>query len=186
MVRGRKAQILVSELIVAVLIFTLVLGMVFYLWDMTSSAILRSEFLSEMDSSSSDAVEKLVRTEGYPSGWANMSLENISAVGLASNDSRILDQEKVLRFMDLMDPGEYDDLCEDITISNYDCSRYLLGLKKYELHFALTDMADSTLVLAGRNCSTGKAPADSDFMVSVKRSAVLNGEIVKATLVVWV
>jgi hypothetical protein len=186
MFRGRKAQVLMSELIVAVFIFTLVLAAVFFLWDMTSSAILKSELLSEMDSASSDALEKLVRTEGYPSDWADLALENVSAIGLASNDSRILDSAKVIRFLDILDPGRYDDLCGDVTISNYDCSRYLLGLKKYELHFALTDMEDTTLTLAGRNCSTGRSPADQDFMVSVKRSAVLNGEIVKANLVVWI
>jgi hypothetical protein len=186
MVWGRKAQVLMSELIIAVFIFTLVLGMVFFLWDMTSSGIMRSEFLHEMDSSSSDALEKLVRTEGYPADWASLPLDNISAIGLASNDSRILDQNKVLRFLDLMDTGKYDDLCGDATISNYDCSRYLLGLKKYELHFTLTDMEDNSLMLAGWNCSTGKASSDPDFLVSVKRSAVLNGEIVKANLVVWV
>lgn len=185
MVWGRKAQVLVGELIIAVFIFTLVLATVFFLWDTTSVSITKSEFLHEMDASSSDALEKLVRTEGYPEDWANRSLNETSAIGLASNDSRILDQDKVLRFMDLLDSEKYDDLCGDVTISNYDCSRYILGLKKYELRFTLTDMEDVTLVLAGRNCSTGKAPTGSEFMVSVKRSAVLDGEIVKANMVVW-
>jgi len=180
----RGAQVFSGEFIMAYFIFSIVLVSVFFLWDTTTKNILRSERLHEMDKLATDAVEKLIRTPGYPEDWTDKPLDNISSIGLA-NESRILDRGKVLRFLNLMDGSRYDNLCNDITISNYNCSRYLLGMKKYEFYFTMTDIDDNILNLEGQNCSTGNPPVDADYLISIKRSAMLNDEIVKISFVVW-
>jgi len=180
----RRAQVFSSELIIAYFIFSIVLVSVFFLWDTTTKNILRSERLHEMDKLATDAVEKLIRTSGYPEDWTDKSLDNISSIGLA-NESRILDQEKILKFIDLMDGSRYDNLCNDITVSNYNCSRHLLGMKKYEFYFTMTDIDGNILNLEGQNCSTGNLPINEDYKIPIKRSAMLNDEIVKISFVVW-
>jgi hypothetical protein len=182
---GGRGQVLTSEFIAAVFIFMIVLVFAVFLWTTVWADIARAEFLHDFEAAADDAVEKLVRTEGYPVDWETRALDNISSVGLCS-ESRVLQEAKVGRFLELMDSGEYDDLCDDASISNYNCSRSLLGLQGYEFYFTLSDMDDNILVLGGRNASTGNFPAEYEYMVSAPRSAVFNGSIVKANLVVWV
>ncbi len=184
MQNARRAQVLSGELITACFIFSLVLVYVFFLWDTTTKNILRSEILYEMDKLGTGAVEKLIRTPGYPEDWTNKLLDNISSMGLA-NESRMLDRGKILRFINLMDASEYDDLCNDALISNYQCSKHLLGMEKYEFYLTMTDMDDNILNLEGWNCSTGNSPVDEDYLISIPRSAILDDEIVKISFVVW-
>jgi hypothetical protein len=181
---ARRAQVLSGETITAFFIFSLVLVYMFFLWDTTTRNIIVSESLHEMDKVGTDTMEKLLRTSGAPDDWIEKSLYNISAIGLA-NESRTLDRGKVLRFIYLMDSSTYDNLCEDPLMSNYDCSRILLGMRKYDFYFTMMDINGSILNLEGRNCTTGRVPAGEDYMITIKRSAMLDDNIVKISFVIW-
>ncbi len=181
-IQARRAQIASSEFIMAYFIFSLVLISALFLWDTTTKNILKSEHLHKMNSLGTDAVEKLLRTSGFPGDWIVKPVDNISALGLV-NESRILDRGKVLRFVELMDSSKFNEC--GVAVSNYNCSRYLLGVEKYEFYFTLKDVNGSIMTIEGQNCSTGNFPVDADYIISVRRSAILDDEIVMISLVMW-
>jgi hypothetical protein len=178
-----RAQVLSSEFIIAYFIFSLVLVSALFLWDTTTRDILISERLYEMDKLATDSVEKLIRTSGVPEDWVGESVDNISSLGLA-DESRILDQGKVLWFIELMDPTR-SDACGG-GISNYNCSRHLLGMERYEFYFTITDLDGNMLTLEGQNCSTGNSPGYADYLVTMRRSVMLNNEIVEVSFTAWI
>ena len=177
-----RAQVLSSEFIIAYFIFSIVLVSALLLWNTTTRDLLISERLYEMDKLATDSVEKLIRTSGFPEDWVEKPVDNISSLGLA-DESRILDQGKILRFIELMDPNRFDECGGGI--SNYNCSRHLLGMGRYEFYFTMTDEDGNILTLEGQNCSTGSSPADADYLVTMKRSAMLNDEIVEVSFTTW-
>ncbi|HEX55525.1 MAG: hypothetical protein DRO94_04810 [Candidatus Altiarchaeales archaeon] len=184
---GRKAQTFSSEFILAYIIFLLVLTAILFLWDTTNRSIITSERLYDMENSAINAVEKLIRTPGMPNDWfSTSSTDDIISIGLA-NKSRILDERKVLKFIELMSTSG-SSLCPTgiIGSNNYNCSRYLLGLGKYEFYFELMDINGTVLNLNGTQCATGNSPhGDYEYMLTIWRSAILNDEIVKIKFVVW-
>lgn len=189
-----RAQILSSELIMSAFLFSLIIILAFVSWDTTIKSILRSETLHEMDSLSTNAVEKLARTSGFPGDWASLPVDNVSSMGL-SGESRVLDQGKVLRFVDLM----VDEMCTNISnnpcynvsdsstynITKYECNRHFLGMGRYDFYFTITDLDENVVVLESLNCSAGRSPVDADYMVNVKRSAILNEGVVKISFIGW-
>ncbi len=183
----KKGQVLSSELIIAVFIFTMVLSSVFFLWDLVSKEILRSELVKDSDFVAKSATEKLIKTPGVPYGWESSDFNEISSVGIV-NESRVLDKGKVLRFVEIMDSTHYEPLCHDHEgnpLSNYACSKYLLGLKDYEFYFTLNDLEGNLVELDGVTCSTGKPISGEEYSFKVERSAVLDHGIVKVNLYLW-
>jgi hypothetical protein len=165
-----------------------VLGAVLFMWTTTTFQINQSELVFTMDESATHAVEKLVRTEGLPMNWSGLAAENISAVGLSSNASRILDPKKIDRLVILMDDSVtsaiHDNPCNDGISppplpTNYECNRHFLGLGRYNFHFNVTYL-DGTLI-----DESGSPPSDADFIISKKRSALFDTEVVTVTLTVW-
>jgi len=184
--RSRKAQVLSGEFILACVIFLFVLTSIFFLWNTTTRNIAESEISYEMDEVATNAIEKLVRTSGYPEDWENMSIDNVSALGLTT-ESRILDKEKVLKFLNITSNSTFDNPCipDDPTISNYECNKHFLGLGRYDFYFDITYLNGTTVKVQGQNCTTGLIPGDVDYMLTKRRNALLNGDIVKITLTVF-
>ncbi|HIE34409.1 MAG TPA: hypothetical protein EYP86_04660 [Candidatus Altiarchaeales archaeon] len=184
---GRKAQTFSSEFLLAYLIFLLVLTSIFILWDTTNKNIMASETLYNMENLGINAVEKLIRTSGVPSNWSDAtSPDDILSLGLV-NESRILNEKKVLKFIELMNTT-VDTLCpSDIPSprSNYNCSRYLLSIGKYEFYFELMDINGTTLNLNGTRCTTGNYPSNDDYKITLRRTAILNNEIVRIRFTIW-
>lgn len=166
-----------------------VLGAILLMWMTTTLQINQSELVYTMDESATNAVEKLVRTEGLPRNWSKLNATNISAIGLV-NESRVMDQGKMTRFMILMDDSiaassatTFDNPCYDSSattqLTNYECNRHFLGLGKYDFQLNVTYL-DRTPIYA-----TGKSPSDADYIISKKRTAIFDSDVVIITLLVW-
>lgn len=136
----RKGQAFVSDFIVATMIFMIVLAMVVYMWDEMLSRIDVLEGIGDMEWSSSNAVEQLVRSEGFPEDWY-LEPENAEVIGLVDSgffgesEDRVLDPDKVIQLINL-------------TGNNYDTARNKL-LRKGEYDFY---MNISCLSSSNRSC----------------------------------
>ncbi len=155
--------------------FTLILG----LWGTTTREILSSENYLAMEDAGSDAIEKLVRTEGSPADWGETSA---SSIGLA-NQSRILNSNKVVSFTRMMRDDETGDCGGGYT--KYECNGHLLGLGGYAFRLNMSYINGTTLSLNGTGIVTGRAPIGDSYSLTLDRTALLGGEIVKVYLTVW-
>lgn len=177
--KGKRAQVSSGELLVAYFIFFIVLTMAITIWSNTTEKIKSSERFYDLDDTTVDLAEKLVRTEGVPSGWGK---ENVTVIGLA-NEPRILGQEKVLEFLDMMNDSVFNPpICND---SNYECYKPKLGIGRYEFYFTLKDINGTTMEIENISCSTGKEPQNETEKLTATRTAILNNEIVRMILTLW-
>ena len=121
----RKGQAFVSDFVVASMIFMIVLALMVFMWDEMLSRIDVLEDIGNMEWSSSNAVEQLVRSEGFPEDWY-LDPENAEVIGLVDSgffgkiEDRVLDPDKVIQLINLTEnnysmmrnkllrTGEYD------------------------------------------------------------------------------
>jgi hypothetical protein len=137
-------QIFTWDLIFGIIIFMVSLSLVINLWETSYKEIRRSEEYYEMNWLAETAAEQLVRSSGDPYDW---NAKNAISLGLARYDvesgtsqSRLLDPDKVLSFIDL-------------TKKNYSEARArLLGTGGYEMYIEL-----SCLNATGMSCLEGVA-----------------------------
>lgn len=170
--RSRKnAQVFSGEFLIAYFIFAIALVLVFYMWDTTTADIMQFEHLYKLEDISVDVAEKLIKTKGIPENWSS---DDVDSIGLVSG-SRILDSEKVLKFLKMMNSSN----------SNYEDNKYLLGIGKYDFHFEITDIDGTVIKINNLTCETGKPPVNETYMLTVTRTAILNNEIVRTILTVW-
>ena len=183
--RPGKAQVLSGEFILACVIFLFVLASIFFLWSTTTRNIAESEIMHGMDEVATNAIEKLIRTSGYPDDWENIppaEIDNVSAIGLAT-ESRILDKKKVLKFLYIMSNNTHNPCGPNI--SNYECNKHFLGIGRYDFYLDITYLNGTIVNVKGRNCTTGLIPGNTEYMLTKRRNALLDGDIVKVTLTVF-
>jgi hypothetical protein len=180
--RGKRAQISNGDLLIAFFILFLALALVFSLWSTTTEKINDSELFYDLENTAVATAEKLVKTGGVPQGWGR---ENVTVIGLAG-EPRILNPKKVLEFVDMMnDSAVGNPPCNDFTVSNYECSKHLLGIGKYNVYFTLTDINGTIIEIENISCVTGKGIGNETDKLTVTRTAILENEIVRAVLTLW-
>lgn len=167
------AQVFSSETLLAYMIFSLAIVIVFFLWTTTITEIKNSERFYAMEEAAIDLGEKLVKTPGTPTNWQNETEEKILSIGLTfANEPRILQKEKILSFIKIMN-------------TSYEERANLLGIGKYNFYFNLTDINGTTIILENISCATGKKPYLPIEMITIKRTALLDEMIVRIILTVW-
>jgi hypothetical protein len=176
-----KAQIFSGEFLLAYFIFMAVVIMATLLWYNTTMDLSETESYKVIEEKSVDVAEQLIKNQGTPTNW---NTTNVYSVGLV-NESRVLSAEKILNFINIMDDTRFERLCSDPSLSNYMCNRHLLGLEGYDFHYALYYLNGSTVSINGKDAVTGKSPTNQTQLITVRRNALLDGEIVKTTLTVW-
>ncbi|MFH1788126.1 MAG: hypothetical protein ABH834_01945 [Candidatus Altiarchaeota archaeon] len=176
-----RGQVFSGEFLLAYFIFLTVMILAVLLWHNTERDITEAETLRLLEEKSVEASEQLVRTRGVPADW---SASNVLSVGLAE-ESRILSEDKISEFTDLMSDARYDSLCNDVALSNYACSRHLLGLSGFDFAYELNYLNDSPVTVYGKTAETGKQPVNQTRLITVERTALLDNETVRATLTVW-
>ncbi len=169
---NKRAQIFSAEFLLAYFIFSLALITAFYLWNSINSDILASERIYEIEEISVDTAEKLVNTAGLPYNWN--SAGEILSIGLA-NESRILDQGKILKFKEIMNSSN----------SNYEDNKYILGIGRYDFYLNITDINETGISIGNQSLSAGKIPINETYKITTIRTAILNNEIVRIKLTVW-
>jgi hypothetical protein len=184
--RNNKAQASSAELLLAYFIFGICLTVFVTLWTATTEKINSGERFDDFEALSVNIAEKLVRTPGYPSNW---SAENVTVVGLA-NEPRILDNEKVLAFIDLMNDSKMSSNAGCNGITNYECNKALLGVGKHDFYLELQYMNWSSgnwtkASVENINCTAGKVPVNDVEKITIMRTALFQQNITRVMLTLW-
>jgi hypothetical protein len=179
--KAQKGQMFSAELMLAYMVFTIVLVIIIYLWTSTTRDILGAEGTSDMESTAVDVSEGLMRTTGSPEGWDK---DNVQSTGLA-NASRNLQEDKILSFVDLMDPARFDNSCSG-GLSNYECNKHLTGVGVYDFYLSIEYLNATNVSDGGKTFVTGKPPSGGTQKVTMLRTGLLNTTIVRMRVVVWI
>ena len=171
-------QIYSGEFLVGFVIFMSALTVILTLWNTVYSDIFDMEGRHTMESFGSDAVEKLVRTRGVPVDWG---VDNVTSLGLI-NESRILMPEKIYALSHLMDDTQ-SDLCTGM--SNYECNAYLMGLGRYHFFMTFSYLNGSQVVVSAKDATAGRQPVNETEVMTIMRTSILEGEIVRLYVTVW-
>ncbi len=179
--RARKGQATSWEFLLACLIFFFTLATAISLWKSTTDRISESERFNVFDDTAVNVAEKLVRTRGAPENWTR---NNVYVVGLA-DEPRMLNRSKVGEFLVLMNDSSFVNTCNDVSISNYKCNKNLLGVGRFDFYFNMTDINGTTIVLNNMTCKAGQTPPFDVDQITIPRTGILDGTIVRIKLTLW-
>jgi hypothetical protein len=101
--KSPKGQIFVTDVIVAVTLFTLAIAATSLNWNITRTRIAEEEHMSLMKKRLNMCSDRLIRTPGNPSNWEKKSaINDIEYAGLALSP-HILETEKIEKLKELND-----------------------------------------------------------------------------------
>jgi len=153
---NKKGQGIAIDFLFAVMIFLLVLNASLTLIDSNNSTAMDKNLIGELQATTSQSVDALVRTEGSPKDWQNRSIDEAVIIGLAKSD-RVLDNDKVNTFITWS---------KTYSSSDYNMVKTLL-LSGYDFHFKI----------GGLEAPEAKPPIWNDMTaVRIKRIVNFNGE----------
>ena len=84
-----KGQLIITDLMLYIIILVFVVGMVIYTLNILNDNNVVTLSNNELNHILQDTVDTLVKTEGSPSNWDNVSTNNIKTVGLRKNSSTL-------------------------------------------------------------------------------------------------
>ena len=157
--RNKKAQIVTTDLFIAIVIFTIIMSIIIISWGRYTAKLDDRLNYDEMQSRAFQISNLLVKSQGSPSNWENGG--NAESLGLASRD-RILSSSKVDAFANL----------------SYGNITKLLGIRNYDFYFKLKDFENNTLVLVG-NIPAG------NFAVNLRRYVIYENEEAVMEFALW-
>jgi hypothetical protein len=171
-IQAREGQLFSSDISVATVIFLASLAIVFFVWNSVVDDIQGAESLRDMQKAVSEVAEQIVRTPGVPSNW---NIYNVEAVGLASQDRLLLESDKVLGFLQLMNSSG----------PAYEDNKHKAGLTPYDFYFEMSHLEGGIVQIGNIEAVTGLAPSDAREVLTAVRSAIYNDEIVRVKLIMW-
>ena len=111
---NRKAQVFVTDMVFATLVFMIVLWLILTLWERSIFNIYRTSLREDMSWTATSTLEQLLRTPGDPWNW---SIENVRTIGLAESEEmfghrqtleRVIDGNKLINTMKLCQNNYFD------------------------------------------------------------------------------
>ena len=165
---NKKGQGVAIDFLFAVMIFLLILNASMILINSNNEIAVDKNLIGGLQSSASQAIDTLVRTEGMPTDWQNKSMGEVTSIGLAKRD-RVLDNDKVNTFVTWA--KDYSDETGD-----YNKVKILL-LSGYDFHFKIVNSSGATLKEApNQNKPINPGSWDNMTAVRIKRIVNFNGE----------
>jgi hypothetical protein len=159
--RTRKGQFFSYDAIVAGLMFTILLTILYIYW-----SSLRSTMFTQIDDMfrTSIAVSNLLLTTGNPTDWTT---DNVMQIGItAGSNSLELDSNKVTNFKFMVD---------DPIIGDYGAIRSRLGVAPYMFYIQI-----------GNSMTIGVPPAaEATGKISITRPVVYGGRASNFTVTIW-
>lgn len=156
----KKAQIIVTDLFVAVAIFILLMSIVVIGWSRYTRKLDNKISYEEMQIKTFQTTNLLTKNQGKPTGWEK-NPGSVEILGLASRD-RILSAAKVNGFANL----------------SYENATKFLNIRIYDFYFQIKDFENNTLT------SAGKIPA-GDYSVGLKRYVIYENEKAIFEFILW-
>ncbi|MDO8538145.1 MAG: hypothetical protein Q7S21_04625 [archaeon] len=152
----QKGQATLIDIIFASMIFLLLFGALVSFFSSNYLTTQKQQLQSDLESKAFETADQLIRFEGLPSNWEELSsIDDINIFGIASRD-RVIDENKLARLSSLA-LTDYNKLKQKLNIGQYD---FILDLTR----------ADSILVSVGIN------PASNATTVVVRRVVYYRGE----------
>ena len=136
---------------------------------------------SDFEDSASDIAEKLVRTQGIPNNWNE---NNVASIGLA-DEPRVLNMGKISMFVDLMNESKPSSNPKCAGDSNYNCSKSLLGVGKYEFYITIENLDGTNISINNTPVKAGRYPVDETDKLTITRPSIVNNTIVQMKLTLW-
>ena len=164
---NQKAQISTLDLVIAVSIFIFILLTIMGAWNNTRLKIDLFEDKRKIYQKGLDVAEMLVKTQGDPVNWGELSVvdsSNVDAIGIASEDN-VLDPEKLDKL------GEID----------YGELRRILGLSREEFNLTIYNISGGS---ENSLYSFGQPPFNLT-RVRISRYASLDDDIVELRLMLF-
>ncbi|MBI4009607.1 MAG: hypothetical protein HY361_00225 [Candidatus Aenigmarchaeota archaeon] len=164
-----SGQVITIDFFVAVTAITILIAFVVLSWNQAVEEFRSREMRTEMTVSTINLADSLVKSQGDPSSWENISeINNINSLGLVVED-HILDSSKLIAFVGL---GE----------SNL---KKILGIQNYNFYFKVSD-GKKTVNLADIKLENGSYPNSSaSAVINSQRIALLKNTPVYLDFVLW-
>jgi hypothetical protein len=168
-----RAQLFSFDFVLAVSLIFVLFGMALYVSDQAANSINNAENNRDLKISGEKALSNLIETPGNPANWNYLAFDDANAKSLGFAGSKnVLDGAKVSDFFFLVNSNP----------QNYLLSKRLLGL----------DLPSSNYSILIYNSDGGiideisLAPPTDSSVFTTDRLAILDSQIVRVSLKVWV
>ena len=145
-----KGQVSSYDVLIAIVIFMMMFVVLRQLPISNLASAVNDFSYSEMKIYSGQAVDSMLKTNGYPTNWNN---GNVVLIGLAERPN-IIDSEKV----------------EQLLLVDYESAKEALALNKYDFNFSIDSIDDSLDFSYGVS-----VPEDKEIIV-IERVVYYGGE----------
>jgi hypothetical protein len=176
-----KGQVSSGEIVLAYFIFFIALTTAVTMWVNEIDHIRTNNRFSDFEDAASDISEKLVRTRGIPSNWDE---NNVATIGLA-DEPRVLSPSKISMFVDLMNDSKASTNPDCAGDSNYNCSKSLLGVGKYDFYITIENLNGTIISVDNKTVIAGRYPVEETDKLTITRPSIVNNSIVQVKLTLW-
>lgn len=156
---GKRSQISMSDIFLAVSVFVILIGAVVFLYNSYGQKFESRKSFNRMQLSAMEAADVLAKTNGLPSNW-ELNPDMTEAIGLAGNERNISEQ-KLNAFLNI----------------SYNRSRELMGISQ-DYYFKIVYGKGDFIAEKGINSTGGEA-------VGVERRVMYRGENAILYIVLW-
>jgi hypothetical protein len=156
---NKQGQISSIDLLIAILLFALIFFSLRGAWLDTIDSALKDSDAFEMQVLSSEAMDSLIKTPGFPTNWNST---NVELIGLAEKEN-VLNEKKVLAFEAI----------------SYETAKTKLGLGKYDFSFDINSINPSN------NITIGQVVDSNSIIISIKRVVTYKGGEASVTFKVF-
>jgi hypothetical protein len=177
----RKGQVSSGEIVLAYFIFFIALTIAISMWVSEIEHIRTNNRFFDFEDAASDIAEKLVRTQGIPTNWDE---DNVATIGLA-DEPRVLSRQKIKMFINLMNESKASTDPDCAGESNYNCSKSLLGVGKYDFYITIEDLNGTVIRVDNLTVIAGRYPVDETDKITIMRPSIVNNSIVQLKLTLW-
>lgn len=150
MFKRKKAQIVLTDLFIALFVATILLVVIIFAWNRYSVIIEENSYYEGMQIIAFQTADLLVKSAGEPENWEN-DPENVYVIGLAGSD-RTISEEKLDAFINL-----------PLNISSRS-----LGIEIYDFYFQLKYINGTRLADYGKGSSKNKSTVNVQRLVIYK------------------
>lgn len=182
--RMKRGQLFSQDIIFAIILVLVTFSLWLTLRQRVLNVVLMSDDRRQLDEAASSAMNQLLESSGTPTNWEWLSVINettVNSIGLVS-DRNNLNSVKIAMFIYTANLGG----------DNYTTIKKLLGLNRegYKFNFTISSLNGSVLY-GFRNMPTTSATYNASYSAVnttsfVERYALLNNQLVKVAMGVWI
>jgi len=168
----KKAQIVMSDLIVSMGIFLLLLIVAYSAWERQADQLAQWNEQTQAQQAIERGMMALTQSPGRPTNWALLGVtpqdEDIISVGLAQRPG-VLDPMRVNMLAEFLDGTDLE----------YTSTQKKMGLAPYQVEVHVADTNGQTIV------SAGKSPTSGTVSGTARSVAWYNQSMVQVRLTIW-